>query len=308
MTTQGPDVRSYDFNPVTRCNMCGAEEEAFRVVGRRMSTSQGLFPKRKRGIALTVLRCGRCGLLFPDPFPTPRALEDHYDVTPEAYWRDEYFRVAEDYFSAQIATARQLLGKGEGTRALDVGAGIGKGMVALERAGFEAHGLEPSPAFRDFGLRELDISPDRLQLSSLEKADYPPASFHFINFAAVLEHLPDPSGAIEKALAWLAPGGIFHVEVPSARWLLSRGLRIFYRLTGTDYVTNLSPMHVPFHLYEFTEASFRIHAEARGYRLARVDRYVGEVYAPAVARPILRSVMRLSGTGMQLAVWGRKPE
>ena len=48
---------------------------------------------------------------------------------------------------------------------------------------------------------------------------------------------------------------------------MSRALNAVYRLQGLDYVTNLSPMHPPFHLYEFTAASFRRYAERNGHRI-----------------------------------------
>ena len=68
----------------------------------------------------------------------------------------------------------------------------------------------------------------------------------------MLEHLQDPAAALTRALGWLAPSGLIHVEVPSAKWLLGRLLNLATRGLGMDYVTNLSPMHPPYHLYEFT--------------------------------------------------------
>jgi hypothetical protein len=58
---------------------------------------------------------------------------------------------------------------------------------------------------------------------------------------------------------WLAPNGQIYAEVPSARWLIGRMLNLAYRVRGIDYVTNLSPMHSPYHLYEFELKSFQRH-------------------------------------------------
>ncbi len=307
MNTGALEGHSYEFTSVASCNMCRAGPASFRVLGRRLNTHQGLWPKGRRGLAVTVLGCRECGLVFPDPFPRPRKLEDHYAVAPEAYWKDEYFQDDPSYLSEQIATAKALLPSISNPSALDVGAGIGKGLLALERGGFQAFGFEPSPTFRELGLRRFGFDEGRFLLGSVENARYEEGRFHFINFGAVLEHLADPSGAIRKALGWLTPGGVFHIEVPSSRWLLARGLRAFYRMTGTDYVSNLSPMHAPFHLYEFEERTFRVHARAHGYELLRADHYVGDTFAPAILRPWLRAAMRATRTGMQLAVWGRRP-
>lgn len=288
--------------------MCGADPESFRILGRRLDTHQGLRPRKRRGIAVTVLRCRRCGLVFSDPLPLPQRIEEHYDVRPEEYWTEDRLEIPEDYFGSQIATAKRLLDVSSPIRALDVGAGIGRGMAAMEAAGFEAYGLEPSPAFRDFGLSKLGLSEDRFLLDCLETARFPQGSFHFVNFGAVLEHLPDPDGAIRQVLDWLVPGGVFHVEVPSAHWLLARLLRRYYRVVGTDFVSNLSPMHPPYHLYEFEDRTFTRHAEEVGYAIEHLEKMVGEVYVPGIVIPIFRMIMRVSGTGMLLQIWGRKRE
>jgi len=52
-------------------------------------------------------------------------------------------------------------------------------------------------------------------------------------------------------MSWLKTDGIMHIEVPSSDWLIARLLNFYYKIRGLDYVTNISPMHEPFHLYEF---------------------------------------------------------
>jgi hypothetical protein len=62
----------YEFKPVESCNMCGSTD--FRMLGMRLSASQGLRPRRAEGIAVPVKRCLDCGLVFPDPQPVPENL------------------------------------------------------------------------------------------------------------------------------------------------------------------------------------------------------------------------------------------
>src|SRR5206468_6834057 len=119
-------------------------------------------------------------------------------------------------------------------------------------AGFDTYGIEPSPEFRKGALAHGGVSGDRLALGAVEYADFPAEHFDFISFGAVLEHLQSPSKSLERALGWLKPGGIMHAEVPSSRWLISRLVNAYYRLCGTLLVTNVSPMHVPYHLFEFS--------------------------------------------------------
>ena len=84
-------------------------------------------------------------------------------------------------------------------------------------------------------------------------------------------------------------------------------MRHFYRLTGSDYVINTSPMHAPYHLYEFTPVSFARHAETAAYRIAHQEYYPCTAYMPRWLDPLFLILMRWSRTGMELAVWLQKP-
>jgi hypothetical protein len=94
-------------------------------------------------------------------------------------------------------------------------------------------------------------------------------------------------------------------EVPSSDWLTSRLVNLAYRAQGLDYVTNLSPMHPPFHLYEFTPRSFEAHAQRNGHTVALVQPMAGaDTFLPGPDR-LWRRLMLRTGTGMQLGVWLR---
>ncbi|MCX7607064.1 MAG: class I SAM-dependent methyltransferase [Bacteroidia bacterium] len=300
---------SYTFVEVASCPMCGAPfPEQSRVVGKRLNSSQGLNPREKIGIATTVVRCNGCGLLCASPLPIPPQIEIHYDIPPESYWRDpKIFAISPGYFSREIEMARMLLGSLQGPpRALDIGSGLCKTFYILQQAGFEVWGIEPSPTFREKAIQQGYASEERLKPCSLETAEFPPNYFHFITFSAVLEHLYSPDYALRKALSWLIPGGILHIEVPSARWLPAKLLNIYYRIRGTDYVTHLSPMHPPYHLYEFTPKSFYRHGLRAGYTVAHVEYRPGSVDFLRPLILLLRPLMHLTKTDMQLVVWLRK--
>jgi SAM-dependent methyltransferase len=291
---------TFRFEPVDSCVMCLGSE--VRVLGRRLNTHQGVRPRHLTAIATTVVQCRQCGLIYSNPRPVPESLGQLYDRAPEDYWRPGYFVQEQDYLSDVLGWFRSAWTGGGKPRALDIGAGIGKTMRALERGGFEAFGLEPSPAFHARAIAG-GIPPDRLQLTGVEDAEYDQNHFDFVTFGAVLEHLQDPAQAIEQALTWLAPGGFIHVEVPSSRWLVGRMLNLLYRVQGLDYVTNLSPMHPPYHLYEFSLASFERHGKRVGYRLVTHQTFACETFLPKPLDRLATAAMRATGTGMQLQVW-----
>lgn len=295
----------YSFSPARACNMCGAPPERLAAVGMRLNRSQGLRPKRLTGIAVGVRRCTVCGLIFADPQPLPDRLEDHYG-SPDEFWHEEYFEDDASYFATEIGEAKALIGPGDRPRALDIGAGIGKAMQRLSDGGFDTYGIEPSEAFRNIALKR-GLPPGKLALAGIEEAKFEPGTFDFITFGAVLEHLSNPADALSRALSWLKPGGIIQAEVPSSDYLVARLVNLYFRLRGTNYVTNISPMHSPFHLFEFGLKSFRLHGKTAGYEIASHRFAVGEVlHFPEFLHPVLRWYMERTRTGMQLTVYLRK--
>ncbi len=205
------DVSAYTFEAVTACNMCGAADA--RVLGRRLDAHQGLRVRSTIGVATTVMRCESCGLVYSNPRPIPQQLEQHYDREPETYWASSHFSAQPDHFGHEMETFSHLWdGGGRKPRALDIGAGFGRTMTALACRGFEAFGLEPSPGFRRRALK-IGIDPGRLQLGSLESADYEGGAFDLVTFGAVLEHLQDPATSITRR-----SGGLRQADSSTSRF------------------------------------------------------------------------------------------
>lgn len=299
---------TYIFEEIETCNMCGRETQQNKVLGQRMNGSQGMRPKLQKGITVSVMQCLNCYLIYSNPLPIPLNVQDHYGIPPEDYWQESYFTIDNQYFVDQIKTAQRLIGNRK-MKALDIGAGLGKCMMAMEKAGFEAFGIEPSSEFREKAINKIGIDKEKIKLGMLEEIEYSSDFFDFITFGAVLEHLYNPSEAIAKAINWLKPNGIIHIEVPSSMYLIPRLMNFYYRLVGTNYVNNISPMHVPFHLYEFDYKSFTENAQINNYEIAFYKYYVCDIYhIPRILHPLLKFYMEKTNTGMQLEIWLRKPK
>jgi 2-polyprenyl-3-methyl-5-hydroxy-6-metoxy-1,4-benzoquinol methylase len=299
-------MSGYTFNKIENCIMCGATENHFKILGRRLNGPQGKSPHKKIGLSTTISKCKKCNLIFSNPLPIPLNLQDHYGIPPESYWQNEYFTVDPSYFNGITDIVKNLMVLEKGMKTLDIGAGLGKAMKSMEISGFESYGIEPSIPFHQRALEMMKINPERLILSSIEDAEYPENFFDFITFGAVLEHLYDPNDSIKKALSWLKPGGIIHIEVPSSEWLTHKLVNFYYKLRGLEYVANLSPMHEPYHLYEFDLQTFKINGEKLGYKVARFDYYVCDTFLPKSLDFILKPYMRKKNKGMQLCVFLKK--
>ena len=297
----------YKFYERTTCEMCGNSTEKNKVKGIRLNTTQGFRPKRKHGIAVSVQQCTYCGLIYSNPLPIPNELGDHYKMLPESYWREEYFQVDKEYFGKEISTFKKLTDFKPGMKALDVGAGIGKAMLSLQEAGFDAYGFEPAEPFYKRAIEKMGIDSNKLKLGMIETVDYAPSSFDFISFGAVLEHLYHPADCLNKAMTWLKPGGLIHLEVPSAKYLMARVINWYYRLCGTNFTAHLSPMHSPFHLYEFQIESFSELGKKLDFEVVSFETEVCQILNfPTITHSFFKAIMKSTSTGMQLIVWLRK--
>jgi 2-polyprenyl-3-methyl-5-hydroxy-6-metoxy-1,4-benzoquinol methylase len=296
---------TYSFYNIKECNLC--DSPAYKVLGKRLNQSQGFNPKDKLGVTTTIVKCKRCGLVYSNPLPIPNDIQDHYGVPPESYWEEEYFNIDKDYFIRELKDFDKLMGSTRNKVALDIGAGLGKCMTALENYGFDTYGIEPSPPFHKMAVEKMGINKDKLQLSTIEDAHFERETFDFITFGAVLEHLYDPALCVDKALSWLKPGGLIHIEVPNSEWLSNKIINFLYQVRGLDYVGNISPMHTPFHLYEFSLKSFNELAKMKGsFDVTYHKYYICDTYLPRVFDPFLKPIMKKTNTGMQLVVWLKK--
>ncbi len=300
---------SYTFENVPFCNMCGRDTSLNKILGQRMNKSQGLRPKMRIGITTSVIKCKNCALIYSNPLPIPGDVSDHYGVPAESYFQENYFVEDPEYFQTTIEKVKQLLNFEQGMKALDIGSGIGKCIRALERAGFDSYGVEPSATFRNFAIQKTGIPESKIELGMIENVEFPDAYFDFITFGAVLEHLYDPSECINKAFRWLKPHGILYVEVPSSDYLIARIFNLYFKFIGTNYVSSISPMHAPFHLYEFSLRSFQEHAKKHNYRIAFHKYFVCPIHhVPKVFHRLLEWYMERTNSGLEIALWLSKPE
>lgn len=298
----------YKFVPIHSCNMCGSSASSQKVIGKRLNVSQGRKPEKKIGITTTIVRCGNCGLIYSNPLPIPFDIQDHYGMPPEDYWKrkDDYFTIADHYYKKELGILKSVLDFKEGMKLLEIGAGIGKGMIAATRVGFDAYGVEASQPFYDRAISRMGIAPDHIKLAMVEDADYPENQFDVIMMMAVLEHFYDATEVLERSMKWLKPGGLVFIEVPSSDWLISRLMNMYYKVTGRDYVGNLSPMHPPYHLYEFTLKTFQENAKKLNYDIPYFEYQVCDTYMPKIVDFFIRPYMKSTNKGMQLIVVLRK--
>jgi SAM-dependent methyltransferase len=293
----------------------------------RATASRPVFDQRDVALGLparyTVVRCEGCGLLYQNPRvcadDLPRAYPDTYaahvrepDLSRRlrrhgatVHWllsrrlgyahlsaADAGFtdRLRAAWLSRRIAEAFPPW-RGRG-RLLDVGCASGKFLRQMQAVGWRVAGIELDEAAAN---KARGVTPDII-VGDPAHVVLGEAEFDVITAFHVVEHLPDPLGALRNMVRWLAPGGLMLVEVPNAA---GAGARAFGRYwCGYD---------LPRHLVHFTPATLTAMVERAGGRVAAVahrtkPRYVSRSLKgwlgdrPGVAARLGRAVVS-SGAG-----------
>ena len=291
-----------------------------------------------------VARCRRCGFLYQ----RPRVRDDHLgDCYPDHYPRHQEpspripfkggparVRAVRWALASRLGyTAWRAAGAGPVTRLrarlllrrlrwdcppwrgrgryLDVGCGSGGVLGVAQALGWQVAGVEVDEAAAAKARR---FSP-RVHAGDLQAAPFAPGEFDLITAFHVLEHVPDPVGAVRRMLGWLAPDGLLVIEVPNAGGL---GAQLFGRAW--------SGLELPRHLSHFTPATLGRAVEQAGgrvvwcwhrakprYYLWSLGFWLHDRGAPGLARacawrPMYGALKLLLELALPLVRWARRGE
>jgi len=301
-----PDGRRYELRAAT-CPTCGPA--AKQTIGIR----GGRYHRYGLGLESTIVRCRRCTLLFPDPFPHPLDVQEMYG-DPE-----KYFALHDD-FETKSQAHRELIreikcrtGKAD-PAILDVGSGRGTTLRAAMLEGVHtAIGLELSRAMIEFaGEHGLSVLHKTAEQFAKEAE---PGTFDAVVLSAVLEHVEDPSTLLAAVARVAAPGAIVMVEVPREPNLLTCLASWGNRIRGNRGVVNLSPTFPPYHVYGFNPTALSRLLLRHGFTLEQlVVRCSPRVphdgtlrdRARALAGSVAIRVGNATGTAPNMMGWARR--
>jgi SAM-dependent methyltransferase len=240
-------VDAFHMRPIA-CPTCEVFDA--RIVGMR----GGHYHRAGLGVATTIVRCRRCGLVFPSPFPFASSPEALYD-DPETYFRlhDSAEKVRGNRLI--VREALRLLGT-EAASLLDVGSGRGEFVRAAELEGLtDIVGLEFSPHMVEDARRVLGV---HLVLSTLEAYTHEHARlFDAVILNAVIEHVYDPNALMASVALAVRPGGVVYIDTPREPNLRTYVGNAVNRVRGTRAIYNLSPTWPPFHVFGFNPRAIR---------------------------------------------------
>ena len=99
----------------------------------------------------------------------------------------------------------------------------------------------------------------KVQVGSLETAREPGGKYDIVTAWMLLEHLHEPVRALKKLHDWVRPNGYLVALVPDAESLA----RFLFKERCYD-------LHLPSHLYHYTQKTLRLVLRNSGWRLERV--------------------------------------
>ena len=163
-------------------------------------------------------RCKSCGHVFQNPRPVFDDLKDRY--------QDQYF----EYELENDAQFFDLMRRGlddidfdaieasmpAAPRALDIGCATGMLVEHLAARGWHAEGVEICVPAATYGRKHRHIP---IHLGTLDEQDFGDASFDFVHFSHVIEHVPDPRAFLGEVARITKPGGYAVIVTPNTRSL-----------------------------------------------------------------------------------------
>lgn len=179
-------------------------------------------------------------------------------------------------------------------RLLDLGCGDGTVLWLAREDGWEVKGIELFPEHVRLVRETLGLDVDVSDITAYRGVH---EAWDCVVLTHVLEHLPDPVGALRKIHDLLKPGGVGVLEFPNID-AFDAGLR---RLLERLHVhrRHYAATYVPGHVQEFCRASFAFAAKQAG-----LDLEVWETYA---VNPVKYALFRHLPIGNKARALVRRP-
>jgi SAM-dependent methyltransferase len=270
------------FAPVDACWVCGAR--ALAPVARAIFEFEGYREQDPgltayTGATVDLVRCGECGFGQPRAMPT---LPDYFGRMYDQRWSDEWID-SEFHSTAKDAIFREVLRDlaarvpaGERTL-LDLGAHVGRFIHLAAREGWRAEGVELNPRTSAYAARATGLPVHRADLRDLAEEG---RRYTAVTLTDVLEHIPEPVGALQAVRRVVAPGGWVAVKVPHGpnqlrKELLRARLRPGYRPTVADNLVHVS---------HFTPRALAIALERAGFVDVQVRPAAPELFGSRPSR------------------------
>ncbi len=187
------------------CNICGINDEAF------------LFYAPER-----IVRCNQCGLIYNNPRLDTNSLKKIYSKDYFVLDSNDYginYKAYANYIGEEnviVSSMQRRMKKVEKYvyrkgRVLDIGCAVGFSLVAAQKLGWEAYGIE----FSDFCVNFAKSRSINVYHGTLNSFNDKEESFDAVTMWDYLEHSPDPLNDLKICRKFLKKGGVIVLSVPN---------------------------------------------------------------------------------------------
>jgi len=235
-------------------------------------------------------------LVYTDPRPDGHDIVETYQAVEDPlYLEEREGRVLT--FEHHLKPLERITGAPNHRPLLDVGCYTGVFVEIAQRHGWDAWGVEPSR----WAVAQAQARGLHVVQGTLGTADLPEATFDVVTMWDVIEHVPDPRGALREVYRLLRPGGLVVVHTIDIE-------SPFARLMGARW-----PWLMEMHIYYFSRCTLRAMLEGSGFqvlsdqpqgRYLRLGYLMNRVSAlwPLVGRPAEWLVTKLGLRGLAVPV------
>jgi len=251
----------------------------------------------------SYVKCAACGLVQINPQPSAADVELRYkDSRGGEYFLYELKNEAAFLELQKLALAdagfyrleRELMRhKEKAPRVLDIGCATGAMPAFLKERGWQAAGIEISPAAAYArNVRGLDVLS-----TSLENSSLPGDSFDLVLASHVIEHLNNPRQFVSEVWRILRPGAFLFLTTPNINGFQARLFGGQWRSVIFD------------HLYLFSVQTIKAMLKAGGFAADAVFTWGGlaEGTAPRPLKRLADRMVKITGQGDVMLVKARKP-
>jgi SAM-dependent methyltransferase len=221
--------------------------------------------------------------------------EDHDSLFYSTIDESRYISYFEPFRKGQYRHVLRMLGLPPNASHLDIGASYGWMVEVGLELGLDSYGLEPGAA-----KWKPEIA-HRIFRGSLEQYSRTARKkFDVVTIWHVLEHLPEPLGAVENLAQLLGDSGTLVVAVPTTGGWMFRLALLLERWFGSQRLLGeLFYFHNPnMHFFYYNAGGVRILLERFGLRVssaATMESFDWSTLHGRVVSPLMKTGLRLAG-------------
>ena len=233
-----------------KCPICNSNDTSTIIQSQDYSLTQSVF---------SIVHCNKCTARFTYPIPSQEEIGQYYKFVEyishtdvKEGWMNSLYHKVRTRTLAQKTQWVQSLFTGYKGHLLDIGAGTGAFVHAMQKKGWNVKGLEPDENTRAKALENYQIHLD----ASDTLYTLPVNQYDVITMWHVLEHVHDLKPYLTQCLKSLKHNGRLIIAVPN-----------YTSLDAKYYNKFWAAYDLPRHLYHFSPKSMSILLNEIGFEI-----------------------------------------